>query len=163
MRRGLMLVVSALLVGLVGTAHAATLKPGAVREEIGRQLTATYPGLTFGNVACPDGVARKQDVTFTCTVQLPGTFLLVNATQTDRRGTVTFETNEAVVAKLSLEAFVAANASLPATVTCGATPWLVVRAGQQVTCHASIADGSQHDVHVTIRDAAGNATITAVT
>ena len=46
-------------VGVGGTAHAATLDTRATRREIARQVGATYQGLAFGNVACPDGVARK--------------------------------------------------------------------------------------------------------
>jgi uncharacterized protein DUF4333 len=147
----------------VGRAGAAVLKPTAVREEIGRQVAATYPGVTFGNVACPDGVPRRQGVKFTCTVQLPGTFLFVDATESDGRGGVTFETTRAVLTKQALEAFVAANASLPSTVVCGTTPLLVVRPGDVLSCHASIADGAQRDVQLTVRDTAGNVTITAVT
>ncbi|MEX1007290.1 MAG: DUF4333 domain-containing protein [Acidimicrobiia bacterium] len=150
------------VVALTGVAHAATLNPRAVRREIARQVTATYPGLAFGNVACPDGIAKKAGTRFTCTVQLPGTFLEVDATQAGRRGTVSFETTQAVLTKQSLEEFVAANASLPATVSCGTTTWLVLRPAQQLTCRAIIADGSARDVQLTVRDSAGNVTITGV-
>ena len=166
MRRALPLLVLALLVVAGGGAGAATVKtvePGPVRAEIARQVTATYPGLVFGNVACPDGVPLRRGGTFTCTVQLPGNFLLVDATQTDRTGGVTFETAQAVFTRQSLEAFVTANASLPTTVTCGTTDWLVARPGQVLTCHGSSADGSQHDIQVTVRDTAGDVTITGVT
>ena len=151
------------LVGVTpAQAATATLDTRAARREIARQVTATYPDLMFGNVACPDGIAKKAGTRFTCTVQLPGTFLEVDATQADRRGTVTFETTQAILTKQSLETFVAANASLPAIVSCGTTTWLVLRPAQQLTCHASIADGSTRDVQLTVRDAAGNVTITGV-
>jgi hypothetical protein len=156
----------ALLAGVLAAglpAGAATVKPAPVRAAIAKQVTAAYPGLTFGNVACPDGVSRRRGVRFTCTVQLPGSFLFVDVTETDGKGSVEFETAQAVMERAGLEGFVAANASLPATVTCGATPWLVARPGQVVTCHAAIADGSQRDVQVTVRDTAGNVTITGVT
>ncbi len=142
---------------------AATVDATPVRKAIAKQVAAAYPGLAFGNVACPDGVAKRRNVRFTCTVQLPGAFLFVEATQTDGSGTVGFETLHAVLERAALEGFVAGNASLPATVTCGTTPWLVARPGQVVTCHAAIADGSQRDVQVTVRDTAGNVTITGVT
>ena len=144
-------------------AGAATVDSTPVRKAIAKQVGATYPGLEFGNVACPDGVTRRRNVRFMCTVQLPGTFLFVEATQTDGNGTVAFETIHAVLERQALEGFVAANASLPATVTCGATAWLVARPGQVVTCHAAITDGSQRDVQVTVRDTAGDVTITGVT
>lgn len=151
-----------LLVGVGGTAHAATLDTRATRREIARQVGATYQGLAFGNVACPDGVARKTGTRFTCTVQLPGTFLVFDATQIDGRGAVSFENTQAVLTKAAVEQFVAANASLAATVTCGTAAVLVVRPGQLLTCQATIADGSLRSVQLTVRDTAGNVTITGV-
>ncbi|HEY7106810.1 MAG TPA: DUF4333 domain-containing protein [Acidimicrobiia bacterium] len=156
------LAVAALLVAADGAA-AATLHVAPLRREIARQIAATYPGLTSGNVACPERVTRRTGVTSTCTVQLPGTFLFVDVTQTDGSGTVRFESVQALLERSELEQFVAANASLPATVTCGTTDWLVARPGDLVACHAAIADGSQRDVQVVVRDTAGNVTITGVT
>lgn len=161
MRRFLILTLSAVLLP-TAAAHAAGLNPRAVRTEIGRQINTTYPGLSYGNVACPDGIAKKAGSRFVCTVQLPGTFLVVDATQADGRGSVTFETSQAVLTKQSLEEFVAGNASLPATVSCGSTTWLVLRPAQQLTCHANLADGSVRDVQLTVRDSVGNVTITGV-
>jgi hypothetical protein len=161
------LVTIVLATGVVAAAPvpsgAATLHAAPVKREIARQMAATYPGLTFGNVACPDGVTRRADVTFTCTVQLPGAFVFVDVTQTDGRGQVGFENVQAVLDRKQLEAFVAGNASLPASVSCGTTAWIIVRPGRVVTCHAAIADGSQRDVQVTVRDTSGNVTITGVT
>ena len=153
---------AALVVVFGAPAGAATIDVRPVRAEIARQVTATYPGLAFGNVACPDGVTRRTGRRFTCTVQLPGTFLRLTATQTDSQGTVTFDTEQAVLSRQSLEEFVAASASLPATVTCGTAGWLVVRPGQQLSCHAALADGASRDVQLTVRDTAGNVTITGV-
>ena len=146
-----------------GTASAATLDTRATRREIARQVSATYQGLAFGNVACPSGVPRTRGARFTCTVQLPGTFLVFDATQPDGRGTVNFETAQAVLTRQAVEEFVAANASLAATVTCGTAAWLVVRPGQPLTCQATLVDGSVRNVQLTVRDTAGNVTITGVT
>ena len=96
-------------------------------------------------------------------MQLPGTFLVFDATQSDGRGSVSFEIAQAVLTKAAVEAFVAGNASLAATVTCGTAAFLVVRPGQQFTCQATLADGSVRDVQLTVRDTAGNVTITGVT
>jgi hypothetical protein len=168
MRRALVVVTAALTVGAVLIAaapsvDAATLNTTSTRRAIAEQVTATYPGLPFGNVSCPNGINRKQGVRFTCTVQIPGAFIILDATQTDGRGSVTFETRQAVVPRQAVDDFVAANASLPGFILCGATPWLVLRSGQQLNCHAELADGSQHDVQVAVRDTAGNVTITGVT
>jgi len=163
MRRALLVpIVAVTLLFAGGTAHAATLDTSSTRREIARQVGATYQGLAFGNVACPDGVARKAGTRFTCTVQLPGTFLVFDATQTDGRGTVSFENTQAVLARTAVEQFVAANASLAATATCGTAPIIVARPGQLIMCQATIADGSVRNVQLTVRDTAGNVTITAV-
>jgi Domain of unknown function (DUF4333) len=167
-RRALLaFVTAAASVWSVGVAPAqaatATLDTRTTRREIARQVGATYRELAFGNVACPDGVTRKSGARFTCTVQLPGTFLVFDATQIDSRGTVSFETAQAVLTRQAVEQFVAANASLSATVTCGTATWLVLRPGQQFTCQATLADGSVREVQLTVRDTTGNVTITGVT
>jgi hypothetical protein len=165
MRRAVVCTVLALIVSVAGAeaTGAATLNTANVRRAISERVTATYPGLTFGNVSCPDGVPRRQGARFTCTVQLPGTFIILDATQSDGRGSVTFETRQVVVSRQAIEEFVAANASLPGTITCGSTAWLVLRPQRELTCHAELVDGSQHDVHLLVRDTAGNVAITGVT
>ena len=125
-------------------------------------MHAAYPDLVFGNIACPDGVRRARGVSFTCTVQLPGTFLVVDAKQTDDRGTVALSTQQAVIPAQALRDFVAVNASLTATVDCGPAPIRVVRAGQTIDCRATLADGTARTVQLTVADTAGNVTISAV-
>jgi hypothetical protein len=164
MRRALVAPIVALaLVLIAGKAHAATLDTRATRREIARLVGSSYQGLTFGNVACPDGLIRKAGARFACTVQLPGMFLVFDATQTDSRGTISFEVTQAVLTKQKVEEFVAGNASLAATVSCGTATFLVLRPGQQFTCQATLADGSVRAVQLTVRDTAGNVTITGVT
>src|ERR1700687_5985438 len=108
MRRALVapIVAVTLVLMAAGAAHAATLDMRATRREIARQVGAAYQGLAFGNVACPDGVGRKSGARFTCTVQLPGTFLVFDAAQSDDRGSVSFEITQAVLTKAAVEAFV---------------------------------------------------------
>ncbi len=144
------------------TAGAAELPRIAARRSVERSVHAAYPDLVFGNVACPAGVRRARGVSFTCTVQLPGTFLVVDAKQTDNTGTVALSTQQAVIPTQALRDFVAANASLAATVDCGPAPIRVVRAGQTVDCRATLADGTARTVQLTVADTAGNVTITAV-
>jgi len=142
-------------------AASATSSTKPARAEIARLVSTSYPGLMFGNVACPPTVRRATSASFTCTVQLPGTFFVVDASP-DRTGTFTLSTPQAVLTKAALEQFVAANASLDATVDCGPA-FLVRRPGDQVTCTASLADGTKRTVTLVVRDVAGNVTITAVT
>ena len=147
----------------VGTAGAADLARTPTRRAVERSVHAAYPDLVFGNVACPDGITRRRGVKFTCTVQLPGTFLVVDALQTDASGNVSLSTEQAVIATPLLGQFVAANSSLPATVDCGAAPWRVARPGEKITCGVTLADGTARTVELTVQDAAGNVTVSAVT
>ncbi|MFI5047717.1 MAG: DUF4333 domain-containing protein [Acidimicrobiia bacterium] len=143
-------------------AHAATLSTAPARAEIARLVAGAYPGLAVGNVACPPTATRAAGTTFTCTVQIPGAFLVVDATQDDRTGAVTLTTPHAVLSKQSLEQFVAANASLGAIVDCGPAPMIVRRPGQTVTCAAALEDGTRRTVTLSVRDTAGTVAIVAV-
>ena len=142
---------------------AATLGHQATQRTVEALVHTTYPDLAFGNIACPDAIPRRRGVKFTCTVQLPGTFLVVDAVQTDGRGTVSITSPQVLLQKGALEAFVAANASIHATVDCGPLPWHAVRPGGTVTCAAALADGTTRTVTVLARDASGTVTITSVT
>jgi hypothetical protein len=153
--------IGAVVVG-TATVGAAELPRLAARRTVERSVHETYPDLVFGNIACPAGVRRARGVSFTCTVQLPGTFLVVDAKQTDDRGTVALTTQQAVIPTQALRDFVAANASLPATVDCGPAPVRVARAGTTIDCQAVLADGTARTVQLTVADTAGNVTITAV-
>jgi hypothetical protein len=164
-RRLALLAVAALALGLVSTgagAGAAELSRTPTRRAVERSVHQAYPDLVFGNVACPAGTARKRGVKFTCTVQLPGTFLVVDAVQTDDGGNVSLSTQQAVIARQLLGQFVAINSSLPATVDCGPAPWRVARPGEKITCGVTLTDGTARTVELTVQDTAGNVTVTAV-
>jgi hypothetical protein len=165
-RRALVLVL-ALVAGISATvvtsASAAELPRLAARRTVERSVHEAYPNLTFGNVACPAGVERKRGVSFRCTVQLPGTFLVVDAMQTDGSGTIALSTQQALIPTQSLRDFIAQNASLPATVDCGPAPFRVAHAGQTIDCGATLADGTTRTVQLTVQDTAGIVTLSAVT
>lgn len=158
-----MVVACVACVALASTSvSAAELPRTAARRAVERSVHAAYPDLVFGNIACPSGIDRARNVAFTCTVQLPGTFLVVDAEQTDGNGTVALSTQQAVIPTAALRDFVVQNASLPATVDCGTTPFRVARANQVLTCGAALADGTTRQVSLTVQDTAGNVTVTAV-
>jgi hypothetical protein len=154
------------VLGTPSTASAATnaraLPRDGVRREVGRLVHTTYPNLAFGNVACPEAVAKRAGTKFACTVQLPGAFLVVDGTVSSGDGTVSLAAAQAVIPKAQLEQFVGANTSLPAIVDCGAAPFHVARPNQVVTCRASLADGTVRTVELTVADTAGTVTITGV-
>jgi hypothetical protein len=144
-------------------AGAADLSRTAARRTIERSVHEAYPDLTFGNIACPDGIRRARGTKFACTVQLPGTFLVVNAVQTDGSGNVSLSTEQAVIPTQLLKQFVGVNSSLPATVDCGPAPWLVARPGATISCGVTLADGTARTAQLTVEDTAGNVTVSAVT
>ena len=146
-----------------GGVGAAELARTPARRAVERSVHEAYPDLVFGNVACPDGITRKRGVTFTCTVQLPGTFLVVDAVQTDGAGDVSLSTKQAVISTQLLRQFVAVNSSLPATVDCGAAPWRVALPGEKISSAVTLADGTARTAELTVQDTAGNVTVTAVT
>lgn len=144
------------------SAGAANLSRTPMRRAVESSVHQAYPDLVFGNVACPDGIARKRGVKFTCTVQLPGTFLVVDAVQTDGAGAISLSTQQAVIPNQLLGRFVAINSSLPATVDCGVGPWHIARPGDKITCSVTLADGTARTVELTVQDTAGNVTVAAV-
>ena len=77
-------------------------------------------------------------------------------------GTVELSAQQALIPTAALRDFVAQNASLPATVDCGSSPFTVARAGQVLTCGATLADGTARQVDLTVQDTAGNVTVSAV-
>ena len=96
-------------------------------------------------------------------MQLPGTFLVVDAVQTDGSGNVSLGTEQAVIPTQLLQQFVGVNSSLPATVDCGPAPWLVARPGATISCGVTLADGTARTAQLTVEDTAGNVTVSAVT
>jgi hypothetical protein len=165
-RRTAFLAALALVAGFVAlgavSAQAADLPNTAARRTVEQSVHTAYPDLVFGNVACPTRVRRARGISFTCTVQLPGTFLVVDAKQTDSSGGIALSTQQAVIPAQALRDFVATNASLPATVDCGPAPVHVARAGQTIACTAALADGTVRTVTLTVQDTAGNVQVTAV-
>jgi hypothetical protein len=151
------------VVALGASSPAATVNNKSVREQITALVAQTYPGLPVGNVMCPPGVTRAAGTSFTCTVQLPGTFLVIGAEQLDSDGRVKLAAQQAVVPRDKVEQFVASQATVTATVSCGPTAFLVLRPGQKILCSAAIADGSSRQVEVVVRDVDGNVAITSVT
>ena len=158
---GVLAVASAL--GPAVAARAATVNDKSVRAQVASLVKQAYPDLPTGNVMCPPGVTRAAGTSFACTVQLPGSFLVVGADQLDGNGRLKLAAQQAVIPRAQVEQFVASNATVTATVTCGTAAFLVLRPGQKITCSAAIADGSRRNVEVLVRDVDGNVAITSVT
>jgi hypothetical protein len=157
---------AAVISGAPSAAGSATnernLSAAGTRKAVAQLVHTTYPDLAFGNVACPEVVAKRAGTKFSCTVQLPGAFLVVDGTVSSSDGTVSLAAAQAVLPKAQLEQFVAANTSLPATVDCGAAPFHVARPNAVLTCRVALADGTTRTVELTVADTAGTVTITGV-
>jgi len=151
------------MLGGAGAASASTLSTARARDEIARLVTTAYPDLEVGNVVCPPTTRGAAGTTFTCTVQVPGTFLVVDATQDGTTGQVSLTTPDAVLTKPAMEQFVAASTSIGALVDCGSAPAIVRRPGQTVVCHALLDDGTGRTVTLSVRDTAGTVVIASVT
>jgi hypothetical protein len=146
--------------GASGAAHG--LDMGKARREIASTVRSTYSGIPIGNVACPTQVERRAGRGFVCTVQLPGTFLVIDAKVTDASGAVQVDSPQVVVTKDQLEQFVLRHATLPATVDCGPLAWMALRPLQRVTCDAALLDGARQRVEVAVADRDGTLVVTAV-
>jgi len=159
------IVVASISATPIRPAEAATRTPrldmAATRVQIAGSVWDAYPGLGFVNAACPAPVPRRAGERFTCSIQLRGTFLLVDAEQTDAHGSLRITSQQAVIARDALQKFIAGQTTLPGTVNCGPAPWIVARPGQKLTCTATLADGVR-TVEVTVRDTNGTVTITGV-
>jgi hypothetical protein len=147
----------------VDTAGATSeLPPTATRRAVERLVHTTYPDLAFGNIACPEPIARRAGTTFSCTVQLAGAFLVVDGKIGSSSGAVTFAAAQAVLPTTALEQFVGANTSLPATVDCGAAPVQVARPGDVIPCSVALADGTTRTAQLTVSDTAGAVVISGI-
>ena len=167
MRRALLapLVAATLVLVLVGgSAHTRRHStPVATRREIARQVGASYQGLAFGNVACPDGVARKADRASPAPCSSRAMFLVFDATQTDGRGTVSFENTQAVMTRSAVEQFVAAKRAARGDGPCGNRGGARRAAGRPAHLPGEHRRRVERTVQLTVRDTAGNVTITGVT
>lgn len=131
----------------------------AVRTTVAPQLA----GLEVTRVRCPKHVKAKPGTTAVCDVTASGLTLQMLVTATDRRGSVTVTSTQAVIPTTAAVAFVQSNATVPATVDCGASAWIVRPPGQTFSCTATFPDGRVQQVLVSVTDVAGNVTVAAVT
>jgi hypothetical protein len=152
---------SAAISAWAAPAASAQLDARAARV-VSAFVRRSYPTVPVGHVTCPAARRATLPDRFTCTVQLPGGFLVVEARRSSARGSVALSSPQAVVAKARLEEFVIAQASLPAAADCGPAPWLALRPGQKVVCSAKLADGTTRQVELTVRNVEGDMTVTAV-
>ena len=96
-------------------------------------------------------------------MQLPGTFLVVDAKQTDGSGTIALATEQAVIPTQLLQQFVGVTRRCPQRSTAARRPGSSPARAQ--TIYVRRRTGRRHRPHVelTVQDTAGNVTVSAVT
>lgn len=160
---GAVLLGSVALMVPAGMAGAADLDHKNLAKQVAVVVAPAYPDLPLGKVSCPKKIKRAVGTITTCLADAGGLSLEMKVTQTDKKGNVTIESTQAVIPKGAIEAFIAANATLPVTANCGPEPYLVRPPGTPVACTARFTDGTTQQVSVTVTDVAGNVMILQVT
>ena len=143
-------------------AGAAELNHKQLAKQVSAAVAPAYPDLPVTTVTCPKKIKKAAGTITTCVADAGGLSLEIRVTQTDKKGNVTIESTQAVIPKAKVEAFVAANATLPANVDCGPDPYLVRPPGFPIACTARFADGTTQQVSLSVADVAGNVRITQV-
>jgi hypothetical protein len=166
-RRLVTLVVTLAVGAAVVAAPAGAATPELDARRLARAVRTTVtpqlPGLTVTRVTCPKHVKARPGNTAVCEVTASGLLLQMLVTTTDRRGSVTVASTQAVIPTAKAVAFVQNNATVPATVDCGPAEWIVRPPGQTFACTATFAEGRVQQVLVTVTDVAGNVAISSVT
>jgi hypothetical protein len=155
---GVLAVMAATLLAAPTVAAAAQFDRSQVQRKVTKAVRQAYPDLTIAKVTCK--ASNRAGSRFSCRSAVGTTLLHVDGRRSRR--TFIIEAREAVITKTALEAFVAEQASLPATIDCGPTPVHVVAPATVLPCAASMADGTRRQVEVTVADRAGTVTITKV-
>ena len=164
--RILLTAVAALALGALAPASAGAaepLNPKRLGKQVAAAVAAAYPDLPVATVQCPKTVQRKVGTTGVCLVTAGGLSLQMRVTATDRKGGVSIESTQAIIAKAKAEEFVRYNATLPVTVDCGPDPYIVRPPGLPFACTATFTDGTVQQVTLSPSDLSGTVTITQVT
>jgi hypothetical protein len=158
-------VTSALALGVLAPASAGaaeTVNPKRLAKQVAATVTAAYPDLPVTTVKCPKAIKRKPGTTAVCVATAGGLSLEMLVTVTDKKGGVSIESTQAVIAKARAEEFVRYNATLPVVVDCGPDAYIVRPPGSPFECTATFADGTVQQVFLSPSDVAGTVTITQV-
>ncbi|HEV2310240.1 MAG TPA: hypothetical protein VGU73_06930 [Acidimicrobiia bacterium] len=139
---------------LVGCGGGGGLDVAAVQRAITRKATLAYPTLGVASTRCASPTQNH----LRCTVRTANLPLHI-AVRTTRSGRLGLEAVDAVVPNASAAYLVGANASIPATVSCGPSGVTVATPGAALPCAVGFVDGTSEAVQVRILDAAGDARV----
>lgn len=131
---------------------------GTFRRELASRVARAYPALAGTKVRCPASVEVRRGRSFECSVG-PSPARLTLRVHQGAHGALELTPREAVVTKAAAEQFVAAHASIPGTVDCGAAPVDVLAPGAALACTVAFTDGTTQAVQLRVADTAGTLTV----
>lgn len=140
---------------LSGCSGGGGLDVAALERTVARQTVVANPALRPGRVRCAPASGNRP---FRCTVAT-GAGPLAIEVRPRPRATLELTAAAAVVPTQTAAQFVAAHASIPAIVGCGAAPLVVVSPGGSVPCSVAFGDGTNLTVQLRVLDAAGTVRI----
>ncbi len=140
---------------------SSTLDMGKARGEITQLATHAYAAeTTVGDVKCPTiDVPLKKGLTFLCTVEIDGVPLRLSLRETDAKGNVHIDQNQALIITKKLEAFVAGYANQhgrpTSAVSCSTASVITATPGQKLPCTITYANGTTGTAQVGVKDTNG--------
>ncbi len=148
---------------------SSSLDLGKARAEITQLATHAYAAeATVGEVKCPSiDVPLKKGLTFLCTVEIDGVPLRLSLRETDAKGNVHIEQNQALIITKKLEDFVGGYANQhgrpTSAVSCSKARVLTATPGQKLPCTITYADGTTGTAQVGVRDTNGKVALLNIT
>ena len=138
------------------------------RSEIAKLATRAYSAeAKVGAVKCPkQDVPIKKGLTFLCTVDIDGVPLRLALRETDSKGNVHIDQNQALIITTKLENFVGTYANghgkPTSKVSCSRATVITGVPGQRLSCTLTFADGSTGTAQVGVRDTTGKVALLSI-
>jgi uncharacterized low-complexity protein len=148
---------------------SSSLDMGKARSEITQLATHAYSAeATVGEVKCPSiDVPLKKGLSFLCTVEIDGVPLRLSLRETDAKGNVHIDQNQALIITKKLEDFVGGYASQhgrpTSSVSCSKASVITATPGQKLPCTIAYANGTTGTAQVGVRDTTGKVALLNIT
>jgi len=138
------LAAAALLICLVLAACSSSSAPRLSLTKAEPALAKTiataegwYQPLKVGKVKCPSSVRKQKGLEALCTVTVEGQPVEIRVVQVDDKGSVVPKRIAAVLSTAKAEELVRRKYSDIATVTCGPTPYITAKVGDEFSCEVT--------------------------
>jgi hypothetical protein len=156
------------VLGACSGSGSKSLDMGAARAKIATLASAAYGReAIIGEVKCPQqAVELKKGQSFFCTVDVDGVPLRVTLRETDAKGNVHIDQNQALLFTDKLESFVGTYANQHgrpvSKVACSPQKVVTRVPGDKVSCSLTFADGSAGTAQVGVKDTKGNVALLSI-